>query len=250
MAIQGEFVGRYLTGADVFIKPCNIIVHQPTVKEILQTGEDGFLLALQLLIKTQEFFEDMREGNPELSSLSDFQLLLVMYSNDPKLKYDLNIFFELVFPLYDVELTETSIDFQEKESQRITGRVNPFNFMNLQVTLEELFIPYSQKKEDYNPGNAAAEAIAKKIKEGRAKKAQQQNKPPQSLFGSFVSILAVGLQLDINILLSYTPFQLFDTFMRFERRQAEEHYLQIATVPFADTSSLEQPDSWVENLYW
>lgn len=250
MAIQGELVGRYITGADVFVQPCNVIVHQPTVKEILQVGEDGFLLALQLLIKTQDFFEDMRQGNSELSSLSDFQLLLVMYSNDMKLKMDLNLFFELVFPLYDVVLTETSIDFQEKESGSIKGRINPFNFINLQTTLEELFIPYSQKKEEYNPGNAAAEAIAKKIKEGKEKRAQQQNRPPQSLFGSFVSILAVGLSIDINILLSYTPFQLFDAFMRYERKLAEDQYFSIATTPFADTSTLDQPDSWVDNLYW
>ena len=37
--------------------------------------------------------------------------------------------------------------------------------------------------------------------------------------------------------------------MRFEKKQAEDQYIKMATVPFTDTSMLEQPDPWVENLY-
>ena len=249
MAIQGELVGRYISGADVLVESCGIVIHQPTVREVLQTGEDDFLLSIHFLTKTEELFEEMREGNSELASLSDFQILLVMYTNDIMLQTKLNLFFELVFPMYDVVLTETSIDFKDKEDSIIKGRVNPFNFIDLQNTLEDLFIPYSQKKEDYNPANDAAAEIARKIKAGQAKRAKQQNKTSQSLLGSFCSVLSVGLQLDINILFSYTLFQLFDIYMRFEKKQVEDQYIKMATVPFADTSNLEQPDPWVENLY-
>lgn len=249
MAIQGDLVGRYITGADIIVKSCNVVIHQPTVREILQIGEDDFLLGVQFLTKTNELFKELREGNSELSNLSDFQILLIMYTNDIDLRTKLDLFFELVFPSYEILLTDTSIDFQDKESKIIRGRVTPFNFTDLQETLENLFIPYSQKKEDYNPANDAAAAIAKKIKEGQAKRAQKTSKAPQSLLGSFCSILSVGLRLDINILLSYTMFQLFDTYMRFEKKQAEDQYIRIATVPFADTSNIEQPDSWVDNLY-
>lgn len=249
MAIQGELVGQYLTGTDIVIKSCNIVIHQPSVKEILQTGEDDFLLIVQLLTKTQDFFNDVREGNPELALLSDFQLLLVIYSNDIKMKIKINTFFDLVFPLYEVEITENSIDFLEKESAHIKGRINPFNFSDFQEVLEHLFIPYSQKKEEYNPVNETAAKIAQKIKEGQAKRAQQQKKTTQSLYGSFASILSIGLRIDLKNILDYTPFQLFDSFMRFERKQAEEQYIRLSTIPFADSSKLDQPDSWVENLY-
>lgn len=251
MAIKGDLVGRYLTGADVLVKSCNIIVRQPIVKEVLQVGEDDFLLAVQFLSRTREFFEEMREGNLELSSMSDFQILLVMYSNDIALKQSLDLFFELVFPKYNVVLTETSIDFLELDSKKILGRVNPFNFEELQIVLKELFIPYTQDKENYNPANDAAKDIVNKIKAGQAKRAKLRGKDetPQSLLGSFCSILSIGLQLDLNILLSYTLFQLYDTYMRFEKKQAEDMYIKLSTIPFADSSKLEQPDSWVANLY-
>lgn len=249
MAIQGDLVGRYITGANVLVKSCNIVIRQPTVREVLQIGEDRFLLAVQFLTKSRDLFEEMREGNSELEHLSDFQILLIMYANDVELQNTLNLFFELIFPLYEIVLTENSIDFKDKESNIIKGRVTLFNFEDLQDTLEQLFIPYSQKKEEFNPVNKAAAEIARKIKAGQEKRAKQQKRTPQSLLGSFCSILSVGLSMDINIFFSYTLFQLFDTYMRFERKQAEDQYIRLATVPFADSSHLEQPDPWVDNLY-
>lgn len=250
MAIKGELVGKYITGEDVAMQECGVILHQPTIKEILQTGEDNFLLAVQFFTESETYINQLRQGNFELIDVPDFQILLVMYMNDPELQKVLNTFFDLVFPLYNVVFTENSIDFKN-EDDIVRGRVTPFNFSEMQNTLKQLFVPYTQQKEDYNPANEAAEEIARKIKEGKARINQQneEKEGSQSLFASFCSILSIGLHLDINVLLSYTPFQLFDSYMRFDRKEVEDRYIKMATTPFADVSSLEQPDSWVSNFY-
>ena len=73
-----------------------------------------------------------------------------------------------------------------------------------------------QNKVDYNPGNARAKALADKFKKYHEKLAEikKTGKEGQNItiLSRYISILAVGEQKDINSLLDYSVFQLFDEF--------------------------------------
>ena len=55
--------------------------------------------------------------------------------------------------------------------------------------------------------------------------------------------------MDINILYEYTPFQLFDVFKRYMLKVAYDLHMKIVTTPFMDTSKMEDPKNWLDNLY-
>ena len=125
MALQGD-LGAYLSGGPVYVRDCNIAVTPPSVKSIMIFGEEKFLMATQLFTKTDMFLRDVRQGNSELAKFNDFQLLLVILNEEAKSKRLVEDYFELVFPDYHIEMTDSSIDY--KKDDRIVGRINPFNF--------------------------------------------------------------------------------------------------------------------------
>lgn len=251
MAIKGDMVGKYITGCDILIPDCNIAVKQPTVKTILQIGEGDFFSAVNFIAQTKNMLMSIQAEEPNMPLLSELQLFLMIYHREPHTRIQLDQFFELVFPQYGVKVTENCIEFRalENDRVRIKGRITPFNYEPFQTVLKELFLPYNNSKDDYNPVNAKAAEIAEKLKKGKQKIAEQRNEVDNSLFGSYISILSIGLAMDINTLMECTPFQLYDMFMRYNRKTAEDRYFKLCTIPFADSSKLEAPDSWVSNLY-
>lgn len=251
MGIKGDKVGKYICGADILVEDCNVAISQPTIRDILMWGEDQFFHVISLLRSMQSMLDSIQQQDPSTQILSEFQLLLVLYHQDIHIKILLDDFFQLVFPRYRVIVTENSIDFKNLETEKIMGRITPFNFENLQNIIKELFLPQTSQEEEYNPGSNRAAEIAEKLKAGRDKINQQKHAGEEdaSLFGTYLSILSVGLSMDMHILMNYTPFQLYDNFMRYTAKMASDEYFSLATVPFADTSKLEAPESWVSNLY-
>ena len=249
MALQGD-LGLYLSGCPVPLKQANVFLTPPKVRDILAFGEDKFLMASQLFSNTGKFLRQVREGNSELERYNDFQLLLVILNEEANSRRLVDDYFELVFPDYHIELTKSSIDYTIEG--RVVGRITPFNFEELQVITSELFEPYKDKKEEYNPVNDKAAEIAAKLKKGKQKIAELKGRGKQedtSLFATYLSVLGVGLSIDMNILLSYTPFQLYDTFTRYFAKVQSDIYQQISMQPFADTSKIEAPEEWYRNLY-
>ena len=249
MALQGD-LGLYLSGQPVIIESCNIKITPPKVKEILAFGEDKFFMAIHMLGKTDKFLIQVREGNSELDRYNNFQLLLVILNEEANSRRLVDEFFELVFPDYQIKITESSIDYIFED--RIVGRINPFNFNLLQTTLIELFEPYKDKKEEYNPANDKAAEIAEKLKKGKQKIEQLKGKSKKeetSLFATYSSVLSIGLSVDINLFMEYTPFQLYDAFSRYFAKHQSDIYQALSMQPFADTSKIEAPEEWYRNLY-
>lgn len=249
MAIKGEDVGLYLVSQDVIIPDCNIIITQPIIKEVLLFGETNFLQAIQYISKTADCFEEVRLIDKQLQMLDDFQLFLFVYRNEPIIKGVIKDFFDLVFPKYNVKVTDNTIDFIDEDE--IKGRITPFNFRQLQDICINLFIPLLQQEVQYNPTSKKAQEIAEKLKKGREEKARRESKTTgnQSLFGTYLSILAVGLGIPIYSLADCTIFQLNDMFLRFNAKMQWDQYIKMATIPFSDASKLEEPDIWTSDLY-
>lgn len=257
MAIKGDKrkLGLVLSGQPLPIKDANIFITQPKIKDIVQFGEDDFLVSVQMLVSMEQFANQIKQGNSELMIFSDFQLLLIMVHEDPTVKSMVLKLFDLIFPEYTVDFTEDTIDFSviQNDKQVIVGRLYPFNFEDFQIVLNDAFIPQgdNEREPDYNPANEQASKIAEKIKKGREKVHAQKaaTEGDRSIFADYCSTLSIGMHTDINVFFNYTPFQLYDAYRRYFSKVQSDFYMRVSTMPLMDTSKMETPPEWQRNLY-
>lgn len=256
MELKGDKskVGLYLSGQQIEVPNANIFIVQPTINQIVSFGEDNFLIAINLLVKTENLTKQLKEGNSGLELYSDFQLLMIVLREDPSVRQMVQDLFELIFPDYSIQITELGINFliQNKESEQnsFVGQIHAYNFDDFKILLSDLFTVHGDKdteEREFNPANDAAAKIAKKLQRGREQRAQARG--PQSLFGIYCSVLSIGLGMDINIFYSYTPFQLFDAYNRYFAKVQSDFYMRVSTMPFMDVSSMDQPKEWSRHLY-
>lgn len=249
-AIKGD-VGLYLSGNQVLVKDCGVFITPPTIKQICFVGEESFLTSAQLIGKSSTFFDKVREGDPNLKEYQDLQILLILLDEQVEFKKEMEDFFFLICPDYKVKFDRSSIKFVDPEDEEVVrGMLTPFNFLSFQNVVRELLSPPGQQEQEFNPANEAARKIAEKIKKARERKNKQAvQKQNISVFGTYISILSVGMNVDINVLFSYTPFQLYDIFSRYWLKVRYDFYQKISTTPMMDTSKLEAPEEWTKNLY-
>ena len=255
MAIKGDpkQVGLYLSGAPIPVPDCNIILTQPKVRDVVMFGEDEFLVITNIFAHPENLTKEVREGNSQLGMLPDFQLLMMIFKNEPLIKSSVDKLFDLIFPDYEIKFDDSSILFlieAEEGKKKPCGRITPFNFENLSNIINDLFEPQNDQDKDYNPANSKAAEIAEKIKRGRERVARQKGEDgAHSLFGRYTSILAIGMQMDVNVFYNYTPFQLYDAFNRYFAKVSSDFYSKVATTPLMDVSKMEEPDEWFRVLY-
>lgn len=256
MAIKGD-LAQILSGMPVIVKECNLAITQPKIKTIVAYGENNFFTGLQVFTEVEKLVKPLKEGNPRLSMLSDFQLLIVAIQEDKALKDFIKDLFEIIFPDYFYQVDPGLINFylkQDEKKERIIGQLNPNNFNVFRDSLKQIFLPIGSlnAEQEYNPANKAAAEIAEKLKRGneiRKELKQSESKMGTSLFASYVSILSIGLAMDINIFYNYTPFQLYDAFIRYTTKTAFDLYQKIATTPMMDVSKMKEPQNWMEDIY-
>jgi hypothetical protein len=257
MGLKGDKrkLGMILSGQPILVPKANIFITQPKIKDIVLFGEDDFLTGIQLLVDLQKFAKVIKEGNSDLVIYSDFQLLLMMFTEDPTVNNLVRSLFDLLFPEYKINITDNTIDFLLEDSdEKVVGRLYPFNYEEFQEILHDLFIPQNdnEREPDYNPANDAAAKIAEKIKKGREKVHAQKTAAEggeQSVFANYCSTLSIGMHMDINIFFNYTPFQLYDSYKRFFSKEASDFYMRISSMPLMDTSKMDAPPDWQRNLY-
>lgn len=243
--------GLFLSGQDIFLEECNVVLTQPKIKDIVLLGEEDFLLCSQTFAKIDGLSIGIREENPVFQEASDFQIFLVMVKQQESLYESMQKFFKMIFPMYEVKIDEGLINFYYENN--IVGQIHNFNFIFVREMIQELFIPKikGQEEIEYNPSNEKAKEIEKKLKAGRAKAAMANMKDEDknaSLFARFCSVLSIGLSLDINTLYNCTPYQIFDMFNRYSLKIKSDFYSKVATTPFMDVSKMEQPEDWMGNL--
>ena len=252
MAIKGDLAQIY-AGWPVKVNNCNIAVSQPSIKDICAFGEDNFLMGVQIFTGIERTVSPIKEGNSRLAMLEDFQVLMVILNEDENLKRDMLEFFGLIFPEYKIRFDPGCISFLVGDSKRIVGQINPMNFEEFQSTLQMLFLPKgSESTQDYNPANEAAAKIAEKLKKGNEKRQQlkaEEGSQDTSLFANYLSVLSVGTGISLNLLLDYTPFQIYDAYNRYTTKLAYDLYQKIATTPMMDVSKMKEPKNWMEDLY-
>lgn len=257
MEYQGD-IGLYLSGCQVPIKMCGIYLTQPKIRQIVQFGESDFFSMVQILSDIKKFTAPIKEGNSMLSQRSDFQIFIgvLMADETSQVRRMFDSFMELCFGSFIVNITKKSINFKIDEDGPNIGQINPFNLKEFSKTIKEVFLPSEKNNEEveYNidENNQAAVRLRNRIMENRRKRekaAQEQQGMPSSIFAQYVSVLSIGMGIDINIFYDYTPFQLYDAFSRYIAKMSYDTYQSIVTTPFVDSSKIDPVDNWVVDIY-
>lgn len=250
--------GRLIAGLPVKVEKANIAISQPKVIDVCAFGEQDFLTDVNIFTRADIFADKIKVGDSRLQSLSDFHVLMYAIEQDSTMRDDVIMpFFDLILPDYDKRIESGCIQFMRKGdgSRRVIGQLNPVNLCDFSEILGTMFLPYEDSGEEkFNPINDKAQEIAEKLNKARQRRNELKHKDKKtgavatSVFSNYISVLSVGVGIDANILLRYTPFQLYDSYKRFVAKVAYENWERMVTIPFADSSSIEQPQNWMGML--
>ena len=199
-----------MSGSDIPIPECNIILHQPTIKEIGLIGEESFFVGAQCLCINKSMYEDL--NGQQISNFALLQMLMQDERAKDK-KEDVKSVLTLLFPDYQIFFTPRAISLNCKGE---SFTIDEGNFESLQSVLKKIFCLGAAGQESFNPANAKAKEIADKLMRARQRVAAQKNEGSGSVFTQYLSVLAVGLgSMSLQELLQLTMFQLYDLVERF-----------------------------------
>ena len=234
-----------ITGADIPIPECQLVLHQPTIKEIAFMGEHEFFVGVQTLTLHKSMFMDKDKDVPE--SITNFQIFMTIVNGKETAdkKEIVKQLFLIIFPKYKVLFTPNSILFQDDNGNHI---VDANNFESLQEILRMVFCVNStdMDKQAFNPANDAAKEIAEKLMRGRQRVAAQSGENNHSIFSQYLSVLVIGTQLGFNELQTYTMYQIFDLMERYSLYTNWDIDLRCR---LAGGKPDTQPDNWMKNIH-
>lgn len=228
-----------MSGIDIPIPECKLILHQPTIKEISYIGEVNFFTGAQCLCINKSMYQghDIK---------SNFSLLMMLMSDETTKdkKESVRQVLTLIFPNYKIFITPRAISFNYNDE---TFTIDEDNFNNLQEVLKKVFCLGASGQESFNPANEKAKEIADKLMRARAKVAAQKGDGVGSIFTQYLSILSVGLSsMSLQELLNLTVFQLYDLVERFILYMNWD--LDIRS-RLAGGKSEGKPDNWMKVIH-
>ena len=243
-----------LAGSDIPFPEARITIHQPTIKEIGYIGEETFFMGCGFLDFSKNLLND--KDKTRLANLDDFDIFMsIMISKDESVKHNVDCAFavlSLIFPLYEITIevrNNSHLIILKRENEEC--EINKKNFSKFKKILVEMFnLNFGQDNgEKYNPAGSMAEKIAQKFKkreEQLQKLAQEKVSNKRiAILNRYTSILAIGLQKNLNELMQYTVYQLYDEFQRFQLKVQWDAYIQAR---MAGAKDLEEVDNWMIDL--
>ncbi len=236
-----------IAGIDIPIPECQLILHQPKIKELAFLGDTNFFTGVQTLALHKSMF--VQEDNSVPDSINNFQIFMTVIGEKEMADKKKNVkdLLSLIFPDYTVLITPRSIVFQDSEKQAHT--VDESNFEALQEVVREVFClnngPMDQTA--FNPADEKAREIAQKLMRGRQRVAAQKGGANTSVFSQYLSILTVGLHsMSLHDLLNCTMYQLYDLM---ERYSLYINWDIDVRTRLAGGKPESQPDNWMKNIH-
>lgn len=204
-----------ITGIDIPIPECQLILHQPTIKEISMIGEMNYFYGMQCLCVTKDMCMDLPEE--EKANIKNFYLLINIISNPQTVdkRKQVVMTLELLFPGSKINITPRTLLINLDGKNFI---IDEDNFDFFQAVLKKVFDLGQGEQINYNPGNDEARRIVEKIMRGRKRvaAAKQTEQEQHSLLSQYVSVLAVGMNsMSIEDLINLTVYQLIDLVERY-----------------------------------
>lgn len=236
-----------IAGIDIPIPECQLILHQPKIKELAFLGDTNFFTGVQTLALHKSMF--VQKDNSVPDSINNFQIFMTVIGEKEMADKKKNVkdLLNLIFPDYTVLITPRSIVFQDSEKQAHT--VDESNFEALQEVVREVFClndgPMDQTA--FNPADEKAREIAQKLMRGRQRVAAQKGGTNTSVFSQYLSILTVGLHsMSLHDLLNCTMYQLYDLM---ERYSLYINWDIDVRTRLAGGKPESQPDNWMKNIH-
>lgn len=236
-----------IAGIDIPIPECQLILHQPKIKELAFLGDINFFTGVQTLALHKSMF--VQKDNSVPDSINNFQIFMTVIGEKEMADKKKNVkdLLNLIFPDYTVLITPRSIVFQDSEKQAHT--VDESNFEALQEVVREVFClndgPMDQTA--FNPADEKAREIAQKLMRGRQRVAAQKGGANTSVFSQYLSILTVGLHsMSLHDLLNCTMYQLYDLM---ERYSLYINWDIDVRTRLAGGKPESQPDNWMKNIH-
>ena len=247
---------QLLSKNDIPFEPSKVIIHTPTCKQIGLFSEDIFWMGCQYLNFSKNNLKE--QDKKRLEKLSDFEVLMTIIKNNDiamkKNKTCMQLVLLLLFPEYKVDFLPTSIMLsrQQEDNTRESHLLDKDNYSQFKEILKEIFCltQVTGDTDKYNPGGPQAKALVQKFKKRQKKLAELKNRGKQkqtiSIISQYISILSVGQKKDMNKLLQYTVYQLFDEFRRFRLKEQYDLYVK---AKMAGAKDLEEIENWMGDIH-
>ena len=202
-----------MTGVDFPIPELQIIIHQPTLKEISMIGEATFFLGIQVLsINKNLYIQDEQI----LQQITNFDVFLsIMNEKEAFDKKEATVqVLTLLFPQYKVNLLPRSIMLSQNGETFI---IDERNFEIFQKIISEQFCLKGSEQEQFNPQSQKAREIAQKLMKARQKVAElKAAENSGSILGLYLSVLVVGTgSMSLKQASELTMYQLYDLIERY-----------------------------------
>ena len=235
-----------ICGTDMLIPECNLVAHQPRIKEISFIGESDFFIGAQTLCLHKTM---CIEDKTILDSINNFQIFMTIMLQDETKDKKANILnvLNLLFPSYKINVTPNSLLFIKEGVPPIT--VDGNNFEALQEVLRLIFCMHNgpMDQQAFNPANDKAREIAQKLMRGRQRVAAQNGNSNVSVFSQYMSILTIGLgSMSLQDLTNLTMFQLYDLMERYTLYTAWDLDVRQR---LAGGKPEGTPDNWMKNIH-
>lgn len=240
-----------LSKNDIPFPQAEVVIHQPTIKQIGYIGQDSFYTGCGLLNFSKQNYS--LQDNSNLENKSNFDILMSILQDKNPLSQEKRVCLQmvllLIFPQYTVRILPNCIGLIKEDK---VYSINNKNFDTFQNIIKDMFKLQDVFKgaKDYNPGNKRAEQLAEQFRRYHQKLAKIKNKNGEgqnvTILSRYISILAVGENKNINDLLDYSVYQLFEEFERYKLKYQFDTYKQMK---IAGAEGLKEPKNWMEDLH-
>lgn len=213
-------------------------VHQPTIKEIAYVGEETFFSAFELFNFSKNILTE--EDKVHLEGLTNFDILIAILREQnavmQKNRNCIELVLALLFPEYEIQLVKDGFIFKKDNEEH---KLDNTNYEEFKSIVNAIFARDKKETTTFNPSGELAAKIAQKLQKRHQKISQDQAIKKIDILSRYISILAVGQRKDINSLLNYTVYQLFDEFKRFELKNGHDIYVQAKMAGAKDLKEVE-----------
>lgn len=229
------------TGIDIPIPEYQLLIHQPTIKEISMVGEKQFLSGIQVFCIDKEQF---KQDGTDLSNTSNFQIFMTIMSEKEakESKEAVKDALSLIIPNSKINFTPRALLLNYNGANII---IDEGNFEYFQTILRQVFC-LKRNEDDFNPVNEQARKIAEKIKKGRAKVAKLKGDDVGSVYARYLSALSIGLKIPVTVLVNYTIYQVLDSLERYGLYTNWD--LDIRS-RLAGAKADGKPEDWMRNIH-
>lgn len=206
-----------MAGTEIPIPECQLILHQPKIKEIAYIGEEDYFKGAQTLCVDKSL---LSQDKTPLPNTSNFQILMmILNEKETKDKKEAVMqVLQVLFPSYKITQTPRALFFSSETGG--TAVLDESNFEMFQSVLENVFCFNTGLGDQsaFRPGdNKQAQEIAKKLMRARQRvAAQRQDGGNSSTLGQYLSVLTVGLHsMSLEDCLNLTMYQMYDLIERY-----------------------------------